>query len=135
MTGFTAVLLYILWIIALLLIYAGPRIPLAALTEKRMDSWERTKTPTDAAFFLRAKGAHLNALENFPLFAALVCIAALMGKSAVVDGLACYVLYLRVAQSTTHLIGATSPLILVRATFFIGQILLMIYMTWGLLQH
>ena len=134
MTGFAAVLLYIVWIIALVFVYAGPRIPLAAFTERRMDSWERTKTPTDAAFFLRAKGAHLNCLESFPLFAAIICIAALMVKSAVVDGLAAYVLYLRIAQGVTHLIGASSPLVLVRATLFTGQMLIMLYMVWGLLH-
>jgi uncharacterized MAPEG superfamily protein len=132
MTGFTAVLLYIVWMIALVLVYAGPRIPLAAFTERRMDSWERTKTPTDPAFFLRAKGAHLNCVENFPLFAAIVCVAALMGKSAVVDGLAAYVLYLRLAQGVTHLIGDSSALVLIRATFFAGQTGLMLYMVWGL---
>lgn len=134
MTGFEAVLLYIVWIVALVLVYAGPRIPLAAFTERRMDSWERTKTPTDPPFFLRAKGAHLNCLESFPLFAAIVCIAALMSKSAVVDGLAAYVLYLRVAQGVTHMIGDSSPLVLVRATFFVGQMLIMLYMVWGLMH-
>ncbi len=38
MTGFEAVLLYIVWIVALVLVYAGPRIPLAAFPERPRDS-------------------------------------------------------------------------------------------------
>jgi len=134
MTGFEAVLLYVAWCIVLVLLYAVPRIPIALFTERRMDSWERTKPITDAPFFVRAKGAHLNSMENFPLFAAIVCVAALMGKSAFVDTVAAYVLYLRVAQSVTHLIGDRSVLVLIRASFFVAQILLMLYMVQGLLH-
>jgi uncharacterized MAPEG superfamily protein len=134
MTGFEAVLLNIVWIIALVLTYATPRIPLALFTERSMTSWERFKAPTDHPFFLRAKSAHLNALESFPLFAAIVVIAALISKSAVVDAFAAYVLYLRVAQGVTHLIGDSSPLVLIRATFFVSQLALMLYMVWGLMH-
>ena len=116
-----------------MLVYAGPRIPISFFTKKPMDSWERTKTPTDSEFFLRAKGAHLNCVENFPYFAALVCVAALMGKSGVVDGLAAFVVYLRIAQSSVHLIGATPSLVLVRATFFTAQVLMILYMAVKLL--
>ena len=134
MTGFEAVLLYVVWAIILVLIYSGPRIPLAAFTDRRMDSWERNKAPADAPFFVRAKGAHLNCLENFPLFAAVVFVAAFMGKSAVVDSVAAYVVYLRVAQSLTHLIGDSSALVLIRASFFVAQILLILYMISGLMH-
>ena len=128
MTGLTAVIIYLLWSYLLLLAYAGPRIPISFLTKKPMDSWERTKTPTDSAFFLRAKGAHLNCVENFQYFAGLVCVAMLMGKGGVVDELAAYVVYLRIAQSTVHLIGATPSLVLVRASFFTAQVLMILYM-------
>ncbi len=128
MTALAAVLYYVLWTIALVLLYAGPRIPLAAFTDRTMDSWERNKPVIDPAFFQRAKGAHLNCLENFPAFAAVVIIATLMGKSAVVDGLAAYVLYLRIAQGVVHMIGNSSPLVLVRAGFFAAQIILVGYM-------
>lgn len=128
MTALAAVVYYVLWTIVLVLMYAVPRIPLAFFTDRTMDSWERNKPVTDAAFFQRAKGAHLNALENLPAFAAVVIIATLMGKSAVVDGLACYVLYARIAQSVTHLIGNSSPLVLLRAGFFVAQVALVGYM-------
>lgn len=134
MTAMTAVLLYVLWTIILVLAYAGPRIPLAALTDRTMDSWERNKPVTDAPFFQRAKGAHLNCLENFPQFAAVVVIAALMGKSATIDALAVYILYARVAQGVVHMVGNSSPLVLVRATFFAIQQVLLVTMVIMLLK-
>lgn len=134
MTGLNAVLLYLLWMIALVMLYAGPRIPLALFKGRRMDSWERNQPVTDAPFFQRAKGAHLNCVENFPLFAALVAVAALMGKSPVVDGFAAVVLYARIAQGVTHLIGATPTLVSVRAGFFVVQQVLIVYMAAMLLM-
>lgn len=128
MTAFAAVLYYVLWTIVLMLVYAGPRIPMSAFGARRLDSWERNQPVTDAAFYQRAKGAHLNCLENLPLFAAVVLVAAAMGNSAVVDGLAMYVLYARIAQSVVHLVGNSSPLVFVRAGFFIVQVALIAYM-------
>ncbi|TXI78789.1 MAG: MAPEG family protein [Cupriavidus sp.] len=134
MTAFAAVLYYVLWTIVLVLIYAVPRVPLALFTDRTIDSWERNKPVNDAPFFQRAKGAHLNSLENLPAFAVVVIIATLMGKSAVVDGLACYVLYARVAQSVVHLIGNSSALVPPRAILFVAQVLLVAYMALMLLH-
>ena len=134
MTGFTAVLLYIVWTFALALMYATYRVPLVLSAKKRADHWERGKTSDDPAILVRAKGAHLNCLENFPLFAAVVCVAALLGKSPVVDALAAYVLYARIGQSAVHLLGTSLPLILARATLFLAQVALVLYMVWGLLH-
>ena len=134
MSAFDAVLLYILWMIVLLLLYAGPRIPQALIGAKPIDSWERNKTPTDAAFFQRAKGAHLNCIENLPLFAGVVAIAALMNQVAIVDSVAAYVLYARVAQGVMHLSGTSFIQILLRATFFLVQIVLIGYVAVMLLM-
>ena len=124
MTAFDAVLLYILWMIFLLLIYAGPRIPQALVGAKPIDTWERNKAPTDPAFFQRAKGAHLNCIENLPLFAGVVVIAALMNQIAIADSIAAYVLYARVAQGVVHMSGTSFIQILLRATFFLIQVVL-----------
>lgn len=134
MTGLVAVIYYVIWTIILVLVYAVPRIPLALFSERTMDSWERNKPVIDAPFFQRAKGAHLNSLENFPAFAAVVIVASLLGKSALVDGLACYVLYLRVGQSIVHMIGNSSPLVLVRAGLFVSQVALVSYMALMLVR-
>lgn len=134
MTGFTAVLIYIAWTLALTMLYAFPRVPQILLGRKRADSWERNQPSIDPVFMVRAKGAHLNCVENFPLFAGVVCVAALMNRSAVVDSVAAIFIAARLAQSTAHLIGTNLPLIGLRATLFLVQVLLMFYMVWQLLH-
>ena len=133
MTAFTAVLLYVVWMLLLAVTYAGPRIPLALLGKKSIDSWERGKAPVDPEFLQRAKSAHMNCVENFPLFAAVVAIAALMQQMSAVDGLAAYVLYARVAQSVTHIMGASPLHIWLRASFFLVQVALILLMIINLL--
>lgn len=134
MTALTAVLLYILWMIALTLFYAGPRIPQALLRTKPIDSWERGKEPVDPAFMQRAKSAHMNCIENFPLFAAVVAVAALMNQVAVADGVAAYVLYARVAQGLVHISGTSFVQIMLRATLFLVQLALVAYIAVTLLM-
>lgn len=134
MTGFTAVLLYIVWTFILALSYATYRVPFVLTAKKRADHWERGKPSDDPAVLVRAKGAHLNCVENFPLFAAVVVIAALMGKSPVADALAAYVLYARIGQSLAHVLGTSLPLVLLRATLFLTQVALVLVMVWGLLR-
>lgn len=134
MTGITALLLLIGWTMLLALSYATYRIPQIFLAGKPANHWERTQPVDDPPLLIRTKGAHLNALENIPLFAALVLIAATTGQSAVVDGLAGYFLAARVAQSLAHILGTSMPLVMMRATFFLAQIGMMFYMVWALLS-
>jgi len=133
MTGFTAVLLYAAWMPLLTLVYAGFRVPLILTMRKRADSWTRGRTIDDPPFIVRAHHAHLNCVENFPVFAAVVIVAALMGKSPIVDRFAATVLYARIGQSAVHLIGTSFALIMIRATLFVIQLGLILYMIWGLL--
>lgn len=132
--AFTAVLLYAAWAMLLALFYAFPRVPKALMGKLSIDSWERNKTNPDPEFMQRAKGAHLNCLENFPLFAAVVCIAALLNKSEVVNALGMFVLYARVAQSVCHILGTSFVLIMARATFFLAQVAMTFWMIWSLLR-
>jgi hypothetical protein len=55
-----------------------------------------------------------------------------MGKSAVTEPYAMYVLYARLAQTVTHLIGVNHWLVLVRATFWAIQLALFVVMLFGL---
>ncbi|MGQ0699990.1 MAG: MAPEG family protein, partial [Panacagrimonas sp.] len=107
MTGMEALLYYVLLMIAVVLVYAGQRIPLALTGKRPIDSWTRGKPVIDPGFIVRATHAHANMVENLPLFAAVVLAAAAMGQSPVVDAYACYVLYARIAQLVMHLIGTS----------------------------
>jgi len=122
LTGLIAVLLYVVFMQMLALSYAFPRVPMALFGGRKFSDWERTEVNHDPAFMVRAKGAHLNCVENFPLFAAVVVVGALMAKSAVVDSLAIYILLARVGQSLSHLISTAPLFVLLRATFFLSQL-------------
>ncbi len=133
MTAYTAVLLYAGWMLILALIYATPRVPQALTGAKPIDSWERNKQPIDAPILQRAKAAHLNCIENFAVFASVVVVAGLMDRLEVVNSLAALVLYARIAQSLVHISGTSFVQILLRATFFLIQIVLVLVMVYGLL--
>ena len=132
MTGMTAVLGFALWTLILAFMVLNWR-GIEMLRGKRINSWGRNDGIPVPAIVMRIQHAHLNCLENLPVFAVLVFAAAFMGKSAVVDSLACYVLAARVAQSAAHLLGTSQPLVFVRATFYIAQVLMFFYIFWGLL--
>jgi uncharacterized MAPEG superfamily protein len=134
MTAFTAVLLYAAWTLLLPIFYASIRVPLIAGRRKSADHWERGKQSDDPALLVRARNAHLNCTENFPVFAAVVLVAALLGKLAVADAVAGYVVYARIAQSLAHLAGTSLPLIALRGLFYFVQIVLIVYMISGLLR-
>ena len=125
MTGFIAVLFYVVWMQLLMLAYAFPRVPMALFGDRNFADWERAE--------VRVKGAHLNCVENFPLFAAVVVIAALMGKSPVVDGLAAFILAARVGQSLVHLISTAPAFVLLRATFFLAQVGMIFWVCYQLI--
>lgn len=135
MTAFTAVLLYAAWTLLLPIIYAGTvRVPSIASGRRRADHWERGKPNDDPAVLARMKNAHLNCVENFPVFAAIVVVAALLGKIAIADAVAGYVLYARIAQSVAHMIGTSLPLIALRGFFYAAQVGLMFWMIVRLLS-
>ncbi len=134
MTGLTALLLFTAWTLVLMLVYVGPRVALVLAMKKPANSWGRDDKTDDPAFLVRAKHAHLNCLENLPVFAAIVLAAVALGKSPVVDQVAAFVLYARLAQSAVHLIGVNHWLVFIRANFLVIQAALFAYMIWGLLQ-
>ncbi|EIT68559.1 MULTISPECIES: MAPEG family protein [Hydrocarboniphaga] len=127
-----AVLLFAAWTLLLAMIYVVPRVPPVMLFKKPADSWTRGKPNTDPAILVRAQHAHLNAVENLPVFAAIVAMAMLMNRADAVDPLAAYVLYARVGQSLVHLTGTSFIQVLLRATFYFAQVLLMAWMIWQL---
>lgn len=134
MTAMTAVLWYIVWMLVLTLFYAGYRLPRAFIGKKPLNSWTRGQTVDDPAIITRANHAHMNCVENLPVFAAIVLVAFALGKNPVVDAVAVWVLGLRVAQGVVHLIGTSSPLVFVRANLFIAQLALYFYMIWQLMH-
>ncbi|MBD3644116.1 MAPEG family protein [Alcanivorax sp.] len=133
MTGMTALLIYIVWTLILALSYATYRLPLVLTGKKAANHWERGNAVDDPAILVRAKAAHLNCLENLPLFAALVLVAAATGQSETVNAVAGFIVAARIGQSMVHLIGTSFPLVFVRASLFLAQVALMLYLAFALL--
>ena len=134
MSAFTAVLLYAAWTLLLSISYAIFRVPMIARGTKGADHWERGKPIDDPPLLLRARNAHANCVENFAVFAAVVIIATLIGRTALVDALAGYVFFARIGQSLSHLAGTSMALIALRGTFHAIQVLTILYMIWRLLH-
>ena len=134
MDGLHALLWFTVWTLALMLIYVGYRVALVLTFKKAANSWTRGTNPPDPAFITRASHAHMNCVENLPVFAAIVLAAAALGKSPVVDAVACWFLAARIAQSTVHLVSVSHWFVFVRANLFVVQALLCLYMIWGLLH-
>jgi uncharacterized MAPEG superfamily protein len=72
----------------------------------------------------RLTRAHLNCVENLPVVAAVILAAAVAGRSDVTDPLAMPLLFARLAQSTVHLVSISVPMVMLRATLFVVQLLI-----------
>ena len=133
MTGITALLLFAAWTLLLMMTYIGYRVALVFTRGTPADSWTRGTVTKDPGFFTRAQHAHLNCVENLPVFAAVVLGAYALGQAPVADFAGPYVLVARLAQSTVHLIGVNHWLVMIRAGFFTVQVALLFYMIATLL--
>ncbi|TAM12822.1 MAG: MAPEG family protein [Nevskiaceae bacterium] len=123
MTPMTALLAFAAWtllLVALVLAYRSVRI----LSGTPADAWTRGKPSIDPGFVVRLTHAHLNCLENLPIFAVIVLVAGAQDKLPVIGALAAWVFYARVVQSCVHLVGVNPLLVTVRGTFWIIQIVL-----------
>ena len=80
-----------------------------------------------SAFQARACRVHANCYENLPVFASLILGAAAAGRGALTDPLAMVVVYARIVQSTVHLMSTSELAVLIRATFWTTQVLIMLW--------
>lgn len=122
--GWTLVLMLVMTTNRVLNSFGGPKIPMNKFSATGEDL---------PGFGQRVTRAHLNCLENLPVFAALVVATVLSGQFGVMEGTAMYVLYARIAQSVVHMISASLPMVLVRGSFFFVQVVLMGWYTCQLL--
>ena len=125
--GFAA---WTLLLIAGVFLYPGMRF----LTGTPINHWPRGNKPADdAPFVKRLEDAHANCLENLPVFAVIVLVAAALGRLADIQALAPWVLYARIGQSLAHLSGTGPVNVFVRASFWSAQLALFGWMLVKLL--
>jgi uncharacterized MAPEG superfamily protein len=81
------------------------------------------QVPHGTESYQRRMRAHLNCVENLPIFASLVLLGGLLGvSSAAFQAAAFAVLPLRVGQSVAHIASGRNRAVLVRFGFFSAQL-------------
>lgn len=120
--GFTALTL------ALAIVYVGYRATVGLLGKTPFNSWTRGEQSwQDPAIVTRIQHAHLNCLENLPVYAAVLLAAFMLDKVAVMESLACAFMIARVAQSSIHVVSASAIAVFFRANAFFVQ--------WGIMAY
>ena len=117
-----------LWTILLVFLLANVRLMVSMKSGKGLNTFSPDGADVEG-FANRLTRAHLNCLELLPVAAAVLLSAAVTGNGAITDPWAMILLYARIGQSVVHLIGTSVPLVLIRATLFVVQ--LVILGIWG----
>jgi uncharacterized MAPEG superfamily protein len=122
----TALIGFVLWTLALVLIVILHRVALTLTGQKQAHQLSQAlyKGPI---WYERATEAHKNCLENLPLFGAVVFAAVVTGNEAIVDPLAFYYLGARIAQSMIHLLAVNHWAVMARFTAYLVQIGIVAY--------
>ena len=86
--------------------------------------------PTGPGWYQRATRAHLNCVENLPVFGAIVLVATLVGRHGrLLDALSVAVLGARVCQTLIHVsFVQTERAVSFRFSFFTVQLVAMLWM-------
>lgn len=119
-----ALLGFATWTLLLVLLGIGlPRVS-AVLFEKARANSFRADVPHGTDRYQRTMRAHLNSVENLPVFAALVLLGSLNGldHDSLFQTTALVVLPARILQSVSHISSGRNRAVLVRFTFFSIQL-------------
>lgn len=128
-TPLLCLLFFAAWTIGLVVLGIGPiRVGKVLLGGARPNSFP-ADTPHGSPAYRRLLRAHLNAVENLPVFATIVVVAHLANiSSARFDQLAVTVAVARVAQTIAHISSGRSLIVNVRFACFAVQEVCLIWM-------
>ena len=116
------------WAIILTFVLVNVRL-LAIMGGKALNSFDPTGHDV-SGFTYRVTRAHGNTIENLAILVTPLLYAIATNQTAVTEGLACWVLYARIAQSVVHMISTSKPAVLVRATLFSAQLIIGLIWAW-----
>lgn len=120
--------IYVLWAIVLV-VAVGIWRCLQVVTGKSSPTSFPASVPHGPDFYWRMNRAHLNTLENLPLFASLILVAVITGiDSGSFGTLAFIIIVARVAQSLSHIISGGVIAVNVRFVFFLTQLVCQVMM-------
>ncbi len=128
---------FALWTLALLLLTVGVYRWGRILTGRAAVNEFPADAPTGAGWYRRGTRAHVNCIENLPVYAVIVQAASMRGLAGpLVDVLGIGFLCARVAQTVTH-VGfiETARTVSVRFTFYSVQFVVMVALVVLLLRH
>ena len=112
---------FVAWTLVLLLGIAVARVGAVLRGEKQANEFP-SGVPHGGDRYWRLNRAHLNCVENLPLFATVVLLSAVAGvKSPGLDTLARVYVAARVGQSLAHISSGSVLAVNVRFTFFLVQ--------------
>ena len=125
---------FIAWTLLLLLAIGGARVVQVLQGQKRPSEF-LPGVPHGGDRYWRLNRAHLNCLENLPLFAAVVLTAGTIGaESPTLDRLSVVYLAARVCQSLTHIASGSDAAINVRFGFYGVQLVCLVWMMLQVVQ-
>lgn len=121
---------FALWTLGLLMFTVGAHRWSRILTGKSSIHEFPADAPSGPDWYKRATRAHLNCIENLPVFGAVVFTASAAGvKGTPLDALGVAILSARVAQTLTHVAFVqTARAVSIRFTFFSVQLVAMLVM-------
>ena len=125
-----ALLGFALWTLLILLATIGPYRWIRILTGRTPASHWTADPNAGSGYYPRAMRAHMNCIENLPVFGAIVYAIDRVGlQSPLLNTLALVVLGARIIQSSVHIaLVQTDNVIFVRFGFYLAQIVAMIAM-------
>ena len=127
-------LLFVAWTALLVCGIAAIRVMMVLKGERRPNEFPAHE-PHGSPFYQRLQRAHLNCVENLPLFAAVVLVAEVgkLGTSAI-GAFAGIYLAARVIQSTIHLSSTHSLAVNARFAMFMVQLACLVLMIADILM-
>ncbi len=125
---------FVFWTIILLFGVAAAR-TMAVMKGEAQPNEFPAGVPHGSDFYWRLNRAHMNCLENLPLFAAVVLAGSVSNlDSESFHSMARIFVIARVAQSLVHLSSGSSIAINIRFAFFLTQIVCLILMSLQLVM-
>jgi uncharacterized MAPEG superfamily protein len=118
----TALIAYALWAVALVIALAIVRTAMVLGGRAQANSFT-AGTPHGTDAYWRLNRAHLNTLENLPIFAAIVLCGWVVGmETATFNRLAAIVVAARIVQSLIHLVSGSVAAVSLRFAAFAVQL-------------
>lgn len=125
-----ALLGFALWTLLILFVTIGPYRWARILTGRTRASYWTADPHAGSGFYPRAMRAHMNCIENLPVFGTIVYVIDRVGlQSPLLNALALTVFGARIVQSSVHIaLVQTDAVVFVRFGFYFAQVVAMMAM-------